>query len=379
MTTVAIAAGGGGDAVTAALLADKMTTLRVAAIMSFSWDRLMIDPAPGPRNRADFDGLIDRDGVSEVPSTAVLRADGESTLPRLAKHIGRPLLLMDIEAGVTGLAHQIRCAAALFGADELVVIDTGGDILATGTESNLRSPLADSVALAAAISTGLPTQVLVAGIGVDGELSPAELEARLIALDAEEFVNLIPEDAEEIANIWSWHPSEANALLAVAASGWRGCVETQRGAVVDVTEATTRVYRIAAAAALAESSLAALLTRTSTLEEIEHLLRERRGYSDIDVERNRLVHRSPPRMPDAKTLAIIDGYCAHADARGVDALTVRRVIELTAATHPAATAALREHLARSRPGNFLPPLYMVQPAKGPALPDDAALSSGARN
>ncbi|WP_280308287.1 DUF1152 domain-containing protein [Nocardia abscessus] len=364
MAAVAIAAGGGGDAVTAAVLADMMPALRVAAIMSFSWDRLIIDPTPGPRSRGDFRGLIDRGGVSEVPSTATLRTEGESTLPRLSKHIEQPLLLMDVEAGANGLARQIRCAADAFDADELAVIDTGGDILATGTEPGLRSPLADSVALAAAISSGLTTQVLVAGVGLDGELSPAELDARLIALDAKEVGNLIPDDAKGFASIWSWHPSEANALLAAAASGWRGCVETQRGAVVDVTDAATRVYRIAATA-LSESSLAALLARTSSLHEIEQLLREHRGYSDIDVERDRLLHRARPRMPDADTLTLIDGYTADAYARGVDALTVRRVIELTGATYPAATAALRDHLARSRPDNFRPPLYTVQPTNRP--------------
>ncbi|MFI6776677.1 DUF1152 domain-containing protein [Nocardia sp. NPDC050412] len=360
MTTVAIAAGGGGDVVTAAMLADKMPALGVAAIMSYSWDRLMIDPAPGPRTWADFQGLIDHGGVSEVPSTAVLRADGKSTLPRLAEHFAQPLLLMDIEAGVNGLARQIRCAAAVFDADEIVLIDTGGDILAAGNEPGLRSPLADSAALAAAIMSGLPTRVFVAGVGLDGELSRAEIDGRLHALDAEDVGDLIAGDAEGFASIWSWHPSEANALLTVAASGWRGSVEIQRGVVVEVTAAATRIYRIAPIA-LAESSLATFLTSTSSLKEIERLLRERRGYSDIDIERERLAHRRRPQMPTPDTLDIIDGYLADADARGVDALTVRRVIEMTHATNPEATEALRAQLTQCRSDNFKPPLYMVRP------------------
>ncbi|MGW4770369.1 DUF1152 domain-containing protein [Nocardia sp. NPDC004278] len=360
MTTVAIAAGGGGDAVTAAMLADKMPALGVVAIMSYSWDRLIVDPTPGPRTRADFHGLIDHGGVFEVPPTAALHGDGKSTLPRLAGHVAQPLLLMDIEAGVNGLARQIRYAASAFDADEVVVIDTGGDILATGNEPGLRSPLADSVALAAAITSGLPTQVLVAGAGLDGELSRAELNGRLHALDAEIVGDLIARDAEGLASIWSWHPSEANALLAVAASGWRGSVETQRGVVIEVTDAATRVYRIAATA-LSESSLAALFTQTSSLEEIERLLRERRGYSDIDIERERLEHRRRPQRPTPDALDIIDDYVADAEARGVDALTVRRVIEMTHATDPSATEALRAQLAHCRSNNFKPPLYLVRP------------------
>ncbi|MFI5715992.1 DUF1152 domain-containing protein [Nocardia sp. NPDC051750] len=360
MTAIAIAAGGGGDAVTAAVLAHKMPALGVAAIMAYSWDRLMIDPEPGPRARADFRGLIDHGGVSEVLPTSSLRAEGQSTLPRLAEHVAQPLLLMDIRPGTTGLAHQVRCAAAVFDADELVVIDTGGDILAAGDEPGLRSPLADSVALAAAIMSGLPTRVLVAGVGLDGELSRTELDGRLNAFGAADSGTLTAADVDAFAGIWSWHPSEANSLLAVAASGWRGFVETQRGVVVDVTSAATRIYQVAADA-LAQSSLSALVASTSSLDEIEQLLRERRGYSDIDIERDRLAHRRRPRRPDRDALDVIDRYATDADARSVDALTIRRVIELASATEPAATEALRIQLAESRSDNFKPPLYLVHP------------------
>lgn len=88
------------------------------------------------------------------------------------------------------------------------------------------------------------------------------------------------------------------------------------------------------------------------------MLRERRGYSDIDIERERLAR---PQMPTPDTLDIIDTYLADADARGVDALTVRRVVEMTHATDPVATEALRAQLAQCRSDNFKPPLYMVRP------------------
>ncbi|WP_327095918.1 DUF1152 domain-containing protein [Nocardia vinacea] len=358
MTALAIAAGGGGDAVTAAVLAEKLPDLGVSAIMSYSWDRLLIDPVPGPRSRADFHGLIDHGTVAEVPQTAGLRV-GQSTLPRLARHIAQPLLLMDIQDGVVGFAAQIVSAAVAFGADEVVVIDVGGDILAEGHEGGLRSPLADSVALAAAVRSDLPATVLVAGIGLDGELSCADLQLRLEILGAEQEAVLEPADVGAFEGIWSWHPSEANGLVAAAANGWRGDVETQRGSIVQLADAATYVYRVAADA-VASASLAELVASTTTLGQIEDLLRERRGYSDIDVERDKLANRfaSHPPMPDV--LSLIDRYAAEAAGRGIDALTIRRVIELAGATDLATTAALRESLALRRPDEFRPPLYLVR-------------------
>ncbi|MFD3706130.1 DUF1152 domain-containing protein [Nocardia sp. NPDC058658] len=362
MTAIAIAAGGGGDAVTAAVLARKMPDLNVAAIMSYSWDRLLIDPTPGPRGSADFDGLIDRGGVYELTPTAGLRTGGQSTLPRLSQHIDLPILLMDISAGTAGLAHQISNAAAAFNASDLIVVDIGGDIVAVGHERGLRSPLADSVALAAAVESGLQSQVLVTGIGLDGELSISEASDRLIHLGAHDVAVLTPTDVLGLDPIWFWHPSEANGLLAAAATGWRGSVETQRNCVVQLVDAVTHVYQVSAEA-LAEDSLAALVASSTTLVEVEELLRARRGYSDIDIERNRLTNRSATRTPGPEVLAEIDRYAIDAAHRGIDALTVRRVIELAEATDIRASTSLRELLSRERPGSFQPPFYTVRPCR----------------
>lgn len=358
-TAIAIAAGGGGDAITAAMLAAAMPELGIVAIMSYSWDRFMIDPTPGPRRRADFDGLIDRGGVDEIPRSAALRK-GTSTLPRLAGHIVQPLLLLEATGGSIGMADSIGHAVAAFGADEVIVVDVGGDIIAEGHEANLRSPLADSLALAATVHTGIPARVLLAGPGLDGELSPAEVEARLDKLEARQVADLVSSDAAPFGDIWSWHPSEATALLAAAAGGWRGAVETQRAAVVNLTDGATRVYELNAQA-LADSSLAAPLISTTSFEEAEQVLRDRRGgRSELDIERRRAAGEwAEVHMPTLKSLGVIDRYAGEAQGRGVDALTVRRVAEMVCAIEPSATLALRDLLFRERPHSFRPPLYLT--------------------
>ncbi|MEU6564093.1 DUF1152 domain-containing protein [Nocardia nova] len=151
MTAIAIAAGGGGDAVTAAMLAPALPELGIRAVMSYSWDRFMIDPAPGPRTAGEFEGLIDRGGVMEIPVSASLRS-GRSTLPRLAGYLNQPLLLLDPSGGASGMAETVTCAAKAFAAREVMVVDVGGDILAEGHEVSLRTPLADSLALVHSLS-----------------------------------------------------------------------------------------------------------------------------------------------------------------------------------------------------------------------------------
>ncbi|MFI8975018.1 DUF1152 domain-containing protein [Nocardia asteroides] len=359
---VAFAAGGGGDAISAAVLghalADQIT---VSAIMSWSWDRLLMDPLPGPRSAADFDGLVDHgSGLYEVVPSASLNTGGQSTLPRLAGHTTMPTLLADPTQGTPGLSRQLLRAAAVFDADLLLVVDVGGDILAAGNEPGLRSPLADSLALAAAVGTGLPTDVLVTGLGLDGELTLDELEHRLSLLGAREVIDLQPQDTTALQGVWQWHPSEANALLTVATNGWRGRVESQREATITVDDRCTAVFRVDADR-LANDSIAGDLAAAASLGHAEQLVRARRGISDIDIERDRLAVRRQPRTTGFGDVKVLDRYVKKAAARGIDALTIRRVLELTSATSPSAAATLRDQLLQQRPEHFLPPLYLTQP------------------
>ena len=356
MPAIAIAAGGGGDAIAAAMLASAMPDLGIQAIMSYSWDRFMIDPAPGPRSATDFQGLIDRGGVMEIPAGAALHK-GQSTLPRLAGCIDKPVLLLDATSGAAGMAELINCAAEVFAAAEVVVVDVGGDILAEGHEDSLRTPLADSLTLAAAARSALPVRVIVAGIGLDGELTDRELRSRLHQLEARRTGALTSRDAAPFTEVWSWHPSEANGLLAAAASGWRGRVETQRAAVIELTDAAPQIFEVDARR-LVDTSLAAPLVSTAELGEAEAILRDRRGgRSELDIERRRAAGGSAEVVvPNRETLGIIDEYVRGARDR-VDALTVRRVVELVRAIDPPTTDALRALLAHSRALHFRPPLY----------------------
>src|SRR4029077_4058616 len=103
----------------------------------------------------------------------------------------------------------------------------GGDILARGDEPTLRSPLADSLTLAALADHPLPVQVVVAAVGVDGELGLPYLLRRLADLGAQNSGTVSGDDVIPIADVFYWHLSEVSGLLAAAAMGARGRAQMQ--------------------------------------------------------------------------------------------------------------------------------------------------------
>ncbi|MEU0543947.1 DUF1152 domain-containing protein [Nocardia sp. NPDC005978] len=357
-----VAAGGGGDVISAVVAGHRLG-VDVAAVLSYSWDRLMLDPAPGPRTRADFVGGVEpAPGVYEILGGSRLRSGARPTLPAVAAVVRERVLLLDPVRGAAGLSTQITAAAKELAADEVIVVDVGGDILATGGERGLRTPLADSLALAASVRSGLPVRLLVAGVGLDGELSGKELAGRLAVLGAESVFTFAAGDFDRVRELFVWHPSEANGLLAAAAAGIRGRVETRQGdGMVVLTDAAIVAYEFDANRVLA-ASLAAHLVGTEDLDAVERVIRMHRGSSEIDYERQRLaeVSTSAAYYAHDDALRTIDQYSDRAARAGVDYLTLRRVAELAYAMDPVSGARLRALLAASRPDRYLPPLYRTR-------------------
>src|SRR4051794_6667449 len=146
-----IAAGGGGDAIAAAILHCALDdTGGRPAIATYSWDRLLIDPLPGPRDPSSFTALqpLGERNYRVTTDTTPIPPAG-STLPRLAAELAADLYLLDARGGAQGLANQLAELTNELGVDRVTIVDVGGDILAHGDEPTLRSPLADSLVLAA--------------------------------------------------------------------------------------------------------------------------------------------------------------------------------------------------------------------------------------
>lgn len=125
--------------------------------------------------------------------------------------------MLDPHHGAEGITRQLEELIRHLDPESIDLLDVGGDIRAQGDEPTLKSPLADALTLAAACQVNAPIRLLVAGPGLDGELSPDGLRPMLGPVAH----TLTAKDVELISTVLEWHPSEATAMLAATARGIR--------------------------------------------------------------------------------------------------------------------------------------------------------------
>ncbi|MFE0136470.1 DUF1152 domain-containing protein [Streptomyces sp. NPDC059037] len=330
MKRLIVAAGGGGDAVAAAMLHVALygDDDEPALILTYSWDRLIVDPVPGPRSPADFIGLRQlTPHVWAVPGTATMKPPHAATLPRLAAELPHTFALIDPYAGATGITRQLNELIAHFTPETIDLLDVGGDILAHGNEPTLRSPLADALTLAACARTEAPVRLLVAGPGLDGELPTDILRPRLGPL----LTTLTPAHAKTISSVLRWHPSEAAALLAATAQGARGLCEVRdAGLLVPLTDDGPTIHQVDLPTALADNRLAQALLDTTGLDEAEQRCRDICGTSEIDYERTKATRLLSIKATDADPTTLrtqLHQFEETALTRGATHATFRRVAE----------------------------------------------------
>ncbi|MFL9683708.1 DUF1152 domain-containing protein [Streptomyces sp. KL110A] len=365
MKRLLIAAGGGGDPITAALVHAALHGPDTPAlVLTYAWERLVVDPVPGPRRVTDFTGTeeVGPELALVTPTTAPIAPAG-SLLPRLSGELGPQLGLLDPYDGVVGLARQIAASVRWCGTDRIELVDVGGDIVARGDEPTLRSPLGDALAVAACAATGIPTTVYVAGPGLDNEVPLPDLLPRLgepaFALDAAQ--------TGRVSGIFDWHPSEAGALLVAAARGIRGvCGTRDAPRPVPLDESARNVHRLSLGQVLELSPLARKLAGCSGLDEAEAVSRAVCGFSEIERERLRAAHApTPPTSPgppvprDAD--AVFSRYTAWERAMLADGLTyvtTRRIVEDLGLSASEAHA-LFTTLRATEPARRVPPLWRL--------------------
>jgi hypothetical protein len=363
-----VAAGGGGDAIAAAILHRALRSSGDrAAIATYSWDRLLIDPLPGPRDPSSFTGLelVGERNYRITPNTTA-RAPAGSTLPRLAAELDADLYLLDPRGGADGLACQLAELTRTLGSERVTIVDVGGDILANGDEPTLRSPLADSLVLAATASLN-QVDALLTGAGIDGELPEELVRERYDQLGAQLVHRLSPDDVDPFRLLFNWHPSEATGLLCAAAAGTHGTAEIRDQALpVVLSDQTPEVHALPARRLLEVNHIARELRHTHSLEAAETVLRATARGSEIDYERRKAHTRrdtttSAPTSPLGNTALFEQLASIRDDAarRGVDFLTLRGLAERLGLPG-ARLADLHAHLIAHANGDYVPPLWRVR-------------------
>ncbi|WP_329196048.1 DUF1152 domain-containing protein [Streptomyces sp. NBC_01435] len=360
MMRLIVAAGGGGDALAAAMLhATLYGDDERAVILTYAWDRLLIDPLPGPRGADDFVGLEPlAPAVQMVSATARPIPPAGSTLPRLAAELPYTFALIDPVGGAEGIARQLVSLVDRLRPTSVDLLDVGGDVLARGDEPTLKSPLADSLTLAACSRTTLPVRLLVAGPGLDGELSYEELRGVLGSV----VHTFAATDTASIDAALHWHPSEATGMLAAAARGVRGTCEIRdAGLPVPLTDASPTVHEVDLDRALRRNTLARALASTTALAEAEALSREICGFSEIDYERDKalwLKEQRAAKLDAESALPRLARFEAEARGRGVTHTTFRRLTEALN-VDGSQRDDLRRLLISSRPEQFAAPLWRI--------------------
>lgn len=296
-----IGMGGGGDVVGALVTAELSRRYDAAepVLGGLAWERRPIDPLPGPRTTHEIEHVQElAPGVLLAgPQTRVRDRHVRFAESRMAEFLDQQTVLITLERGPEMIASGLARAGAYLNRDLFVFIDVGGDVLAQGPEPGLRSPLGDSMMLAAAArlqQAGHPVLGGVFGLGCDGELTPDEVVRGLSRLAAsgglcgargltdavahrvEQAVKLIPTEA-------SAHAVEAFRSPAEVASIRGGARSFDRTALASVT-----FYFDVVVAYEELGRLAQAVDRASTVEEANDALAALGVRTELDLEREAL-------------------------------------------------------------------------------------------
>jgi hypothetical protein len=216
-----IGVGGGGDVVGALTTARFLEFYGLRFTLGgLSWERNVYDPIPGPRKLSETKNVRP---LHEFAWMANAHSQTSTGVPfaetKMAALLEREVLLVDINGGVKGVVDGLEVAMKELQTDLLVGLDVGGDSLAQGHEPGLRSPLADSIMIAAFAELeqrGHRTMWGMFGYGSDGELSVDEIEMALSKLAAADGLlgacALTPKIAAELEEVIKTVPTEASAI-----------------------------------------------------------------------------------------------------------------------------------------------------------------------
>ncbi|MGZ8532976.1 MAG: DUF1152 domain-containing protein [Candidatus Binatia bacterium] len=291
-----IGVGGGGDVAGALATARFLEFCGLRFTLGgLSWERNVYDPVPGPRKLSETKNVR---ALHEFSWMANENSQTSTDVPfaeaRMAQFINREVLLVDINGGVNGVVDGLEVAMSALDADLLVGLDVGGDSLAQGEEPGLRSPLADSIMLAALAELekrGHRTIWGVFGYGSDGELTVDEIELALSKLGAAGALlgawSLTPKIAAELEAVIKTVPTEASAIPVQCFRGAWGRHDIRRGErQVKLTPLTALTFFIVTGTlydTLARPAQA--VRRSSSLDQANDALHALGIATELDYER----------------------------------------------------------------------------------------------
>lgn len=295
---IVIGVGGGGDVVGALAAARFLEFCGLEFVLGgLSWERFVFDPIPGPRS---LDEVEDVRALHHYVWLANARSRTKTGVffaeSKMAQVRGQEVLLVDINGGVKGVVEAMEVAMKNFKTDLLVGLDVGGDSLAQGGEPGLRSPLADSIMLAAFAELdkrGHRTLWGVFGYGSDGELTVDEIEVALSRMAAAGgwlgAWSLTPKIAAEIEEVIKTVSTEASAIpVACFRGAWGESKIRSDQRSVRMTPLTALTFLLSTTKLFHTLSRPAqAVLASSSLEEANDALHAMGIKTELDLERDR--------------------------------------------------------------------------------------------
>lgn len=271
--------GGSGDIVGSLPTARLLEQHGVETILGgIAWERLTKDPKPGPRRLGEIESIRPVSSTVGVINKKTQTAEGvRFAESEVAAQVENQVVLLDITKGVTGLVNGIQSACEELDIDGIIGTDSGGDVLADGTEPGLRSPLADGMAVATLYQLEIDTCIGMFGYGSDGELSLQEIDERLSKIAGSKGLlgawGLTPRIAGELTELLENINTEASRLPVEAFRGEMGRQEIRDGSRdLDLTPSSTVTFYVDPATILDYSDIPRQLLNTSNIEEAEQVL-----------------------------------------------------------------------------------------------------------
>jgi len=285
--------GGGGDVITAAVLAESYERCGGrAGIGSIIWERFVVDLEPGPILVEQLENaeLIHR-CAALIHGNSFARRRWGAVVPqaaRVAKALGRSVFAFDVGKGHACLAEAFDVVMSLFGFDAVIGIDVGGDVLAKGYEENLWSPLADSVSLAALSMTNGRTFLGVVGAGVDGEFEPEYVIERILEfakVGALEGGYILGEaEAQIFSELLKDAVTESGKNLLLALMGHLGEVKMRSGSRSAKLTPWARILFLLKPHIVAENTVARLVKSAKDLQDARRILNSYCIFTELDLE-----------------------------------------------------------------------------------------------
>ncbi|MEM2795888.1 MAG: DUF1152 domain-containing protein [Candidatus Hadarchaeales archaeon] len=286
--------GGGGDIVSAIPVRNYLKRLGIRVLLGgLTWERYVVDPQPGPRKLSEIQNIEPLSETSALASSATVSTKGiRFTASKVSEFLGEKVLLLDPNLGVRGLIRGISAAIKKFNLDMVVGVDGGGDVLISGEEKNIRSPLLDSMMLATLASLDSATLLAVIGCCTDGELTLEEFMRQLARIARFGGLigafGLVKEDAEMMERIVPNTSSEVSRLILAAWRGEFGRFKIRGGTrEAEVTPFATITFLIDPIVVFREvNPVAKQLVETESLEEANEVLRKAGLFTELDFERS---------------------------------------------------------------------------------------------